>query len=122
MIVQLIRCHKEVKEFCYQHRLVACAMKFTSGMLEDDIIQYICKQLPVVGSTTFSQTFSFLKAVDDLLIERDTESQRYSTVKYIAGQGQIYIRIHKKLKAEGDLLEDDYDYEDNEIHIPSVAT
>ena len=97
-------------------------MKFTSGMLEDDIIQYHCKQLPVVGSTTFSPMFSFLKAVDNLLIEPDTESQRHSTVKYIAGQGQIYIRIHKKLKAKGDLLEDDYDYKDNEIHIPPVAT
>lgn len=62
------------RQFFYQHRLVACAMKFTSGMLEDDIIQYIWKQLPVVGSTTFSPMFSFLKAVDNLLIEPDTES------------------------------------------------
>ena len=90
-------------------------------MLEEDIIQHISKQLSVVGSTFFFLKFSFLKVVDDLLIKPDIESWDYSTVKHIAGQGPIYIRVHKKLKAKGDLLHDDYDYKDNEIHFPSVA-
>ena len=34
----------------------------------------------------------------------------------------IYVRVHKKLKIKGDLLGDDSDSEDNEIHFPSVAS
>ena len=98
------------RQFFYQHGLVACAVKFTSDMLEDDIIQHISKQFPVV-----------LKAVDDSLIEPDIECCDYSTVKYIADQGPIYIRVHKKLKVEGDLFDDDSDSEDSEINFPSVA-
>ena len=105
------------RQFFYQHGLVACAVKFTSDMLEDDIIQHISKQFPVVESSILFSKFSFLKAVDDLLIEPDIECWDYSTVRHVAIQGSIY----KKLKFKGDLFDDDSDSEDNEIHFPSVA-
>ena len=94
---------------------------FTSDVLEDDIIQNISKQFPVVESSILFPKFSFSKAVYDLLIEPDIECWDYSTVKHIAGQGPIYVRVHKKSKVKGDLLDDDSDPEDNEIHFPSVA-
>ena len=108
------------RQFFYQHEFVACAVKFTSDTLEDHIIQH-SKQFPVVGSSIPFPKFSFLKAVDDLLIEPDIECWDYSTVKHIVGQGQIYIRVHKKLKVKGDLLDEDSDSEHSEIHFPSVA-
>ena len=68
-----------------------------------------------------SQIFLFLKAVNDPLIEPDIQCWDYYTVKHIAGQGPIYISVHKKLKVKGHLLvDDDSDSEDNEIHFPSV--
>ena len=90
-------------------------------MLEDDIIQHISKQFPVVESSILFPKFSFLKAVYDSLIVPDIECWDYSTVKYIADQGPIYVRAHKKLKVKGDLLDNDSDSEDSEIHFPSVA-
>ena len=94
---------------------------FTSDMLEDDIIQHVSKQFPVVESSILFPKFSFSKAVYDSQIEPDIKCWDYSTVKHIAGQGPIYVRVHKKLKVKGDLLDDDSDSEDNEIHFPSVA-
>ena len=89
-------------------------------MIEHDIIQYN-KKFTVVGSPILFPNFSFLKAVNDPLIEPDIQCWDYYTVKHIAGQGPIYISVHKKLKVKGHLLvDDDSDSEDNEIHFPSV--
>ena len=47
------------------------AVKFTSDILEHDIIQHISKQFPVVGSSILFPMVSVLKAVNDSLIEPD---------------------------------------------------
>ena len=96
------------RQFFYQ-RIIACVVKFTSDMLEDDIIQHMNKQFPYVGSLILFPKFSFLKPVDDSLIEPDIKCWDYSTVKHIAGQGPIHIRVHKKLKVKGDLIDDNSD-------------
>ena len=58
-----------------------------------------------MGSSILFPKFSFLKVVNDSLIEPNIECWGYSTVKHIAGQGPIYIRVHKKLKVKGDLFD-----------------
>ena len=81
MIQQLIQCHAEAKGSFFYQRIVACVVKFTSDMLKDDIIQHMNKQFPYVVSLILFPKFSFLKPVDDSLIEPDIECWDYSTVK-----------------------------------------
>ena len=51
--------HKSERQFFCQHGLTACAVKFTSDMLEDDIIQHISKQFQLWDHQFSSQSFLF---------------------------------------------------------------
>ena len=113
----MIQCHVIVKVFLPTWTRCLCCKIHGWHVC----IQHISKQFPVVGSPILFPKFSFLKAVDDSLIEPDIECWDYSFVKNIAGQGQIYIRVHKNLKVTGDPLDHESDSEDNEIHFLFVA-
>ena len=57
-------CHKrkatQTIKFFYQHKLVACAVRFTSDMLEDDIVQHtLVNNFQLLDHQFSSQSFLF---------------------------------------------------------------